>query len=668
VALFVVSVAILAAGGLAALLLWRRPARALAVGSGSAALGSLLGLAAALRALSGGAPAVLEARWSEPLAAFRLGLDPLSAFFLVALFALGLAASLFGHGYMRRLAGPRPLGPFLLFFNLLLASIALVLAARQAVLFLAAWEVMTVVSFLLVTFDHRDPEVRRAGLTYLVASHLAAACLFAMFLLLGREAGSLDFEAFAVGGGRPGLPADLIFGLALVGFGTKAGLVPLHVWLPEAHPAAPSHVSALLSGAMIKAGAYGLLRTLSFLPPAPFSWGVLLAALGGAGALGAILLALGQSDVKRALAYSSVENMGLILLGIGLGMAASAQGAVLGAALSFAGALLHVWNHALMKGLAFMGAGALAHAAHTRDVERMGGLLRRLPATAPLFLVGGLALAALPPLNGFISEWLLYLGLLEAARSPAVGVGTPLAATLGLAALATIGALAAVAFTRLAGVALLGVPRSPGAAQAVEPGVGSWAPLALLAAGCLALGLFPAEALGLAAPAVAEVARIPPARLRALLEGPSASLALPMRAAAAALGGAGALLWLWRSRLLAARTAPGAETWGCGFTRPSARMQYTGSSYSQLVSGLAPRFLAARGRAVPPRGIFPGPSSLSFLRDDPARRRLFDPLFAAAGERFLALRRLQAGKLHLQLLYTVVTLVALVLFFVLRHG
>jgi formate hydrogenlyase subunit 3/multisubunit Na+/H+ antiporter MnhD subunit len=666
VILFLLALGVLAAGGAAALASSRRPRLALWIGTGSAALGCLLGLAAALSALGSGPPPELALRWSEPLAAVRLGLDPLSAFFLAALFGLGLPASLFGHGYMRRLAGPRPLGAFLLFYNLLLASIALVLAARQAVLFLVAWELMTVTSFLLVTFEHGDPEVRRAGLTYLVASHLATAFLFALFLLLGRGAGSLDFGAFAALRGRGDVPAGLLFALALVGFGTKAGLVPLHVWLPEAHPAAPSHVSALLSGAMIKAGVYGLLRSLSFLPPAPFSWGLLLVVLGGAGALGAIVLALSQSDVKRALAYSSVENMGLVLLGVGLGLAASAHGATLGAALAFGGALLHVWNHALMKGLAFMGAGALAHAAHTRDLERMGGLLKRLPATGALFLVGALALAALPPLNGFVSEWLLYLGLLEAARAPSAG--TPLAASLGVAALAAVGAVAAVAFTRLCGVSLLGAPRSPGAAHAEEQGPGEWGPLLLLAAGCLALGVFPAEALGLAAPAIAQASGMAPERLLALLAGPSRSLALPMRVALAALAAAAALLWLWRSRLLAGRSAPRADTWGCGFTRPSPRMQYTGSSYSQLAASLVPRLLSARGRAVPPRGLFPGPSRLSFLREDPARRRIFDPLFAAAGERFQALRRFQTGKLHLQLLYTVVTLVVLVLFLVLRAG
>jgi len=667
VSLFLLALGILVAGGFAALVASRQGATALLLGTGSAALGSLLGLAAAVRALALGPPPVLAARWSEPLAAVRLGLDPLSAFFLTALFALALPAALFGHGYLKRTAAGRPLGPFLLFFNLLIASIALTLAARQAVLFLAAWEAMAVTSFLLVVFDHRDPEVRRAGLTYLVASHLGTAFLFALFLLLGRQAGSLDFEAFQALSGRSGFPAALLFGLALVGFGTKAGLVPLHVWLPEAHPAAPSHVSALLSGAMIKVGVYGLFRTLTFLPPAPLAWGVLVAALGAVGGFVAIVLALGQTDVKRALAYSSVENVGVVLLGLGLGLAAQAEGSALGAALAFAGALLHVWNHALMKGLAFLAAGSLIHAAHTRDLERMGGLLSRLPRTAGLFLLAAVALSALPPLNAFVSEWLLYLGLLEAARSPLSA--TPLAATLALAALALIGAVAAVAFTRLAGLALLGAPRSPAAAAAEEPGPGSWGPLLLLGLGCLGLALFPAEALSLAAPAIAAAARQPVERLRGLLAGPVRSLAVPVRAVALGLGATAALLWLWRSRLRSRRPAAASETWGCGFTAPTARMQYTGSSYAQLLlSGLVPRPLAPRARVVPPRGLFPGRSSLASLREDPARRRLFDPLFLAAGARFQALRRFQAGKLHLQLLYTVVTLLALALYFILRRA
>jgi len=658
--LFLLGLAVLALGGSAALVLTGRPGASLAVGTASGAAGSALGLVASVRALWLGAPPVLVLPWSEPLAAIRLGLDPLSAFFLVPVFAVSLVTALFGASYLPGWLGARRRGGYLFLFNFLVASMALVLAARQAVLFLVAWEVMAASSFLLVTFDHGDAEVRRAGFTYLVASHLGTLCLLALFLLLGREAGALDFGSFATLRDRTALPAGFLFALALAGFGTKAGLVPLHVWLPEAHPAAPSPISALLSAVMIKTGVYGVLRVLGFLPPAPATWGVLLAALGAVGALAAIALALGQRDVKRALAYSSVENVGLVFLGLGVGLAAAAEGSHAAAALSFAGALLHLWNHSLMKGLAFLGAGALAHAAHTRDLDRMGGLLYRLPATGTLFLAGAAALAALPPLNGFVSEWLLYMGLLEAAR--AEPGSAMLAGFLGVAVLAAIGAVAAAAFARLAGLALLGSPRSPSAAAAREPGPGAWAPLLLLALGCAGAALFPAQLLGLAGPAIAQVAGLPEPRVAALLQPTAAALAGPMRIAVMALAAALLLSVALRRQRLAHHAPAASETWGCGYARPTARMQYTGASFAQFLLESAPRLLAPRGRVVPPRGPFPARASLDLAREDPARRLLFAPLFQAAEVRLSALRRFQAGRLHLQLLYTVLTLVALVLY------
>ncbi|HEX8908022.1 MAG TPA: proton-conducting transporter membrane subunit, partial [Anaeromyxobacteraceae bacterium] len=490
--LHLAALGLLVGGGLAALALARWPALALRVATAAAVTGSALGLVSAAGALGGGEQ-VFARPWTAPLAAFRVGLDPLSAFFEVALFALAIPAVLYGATYMRPHLGRRGLPAFLLFQNLLIAAMALVFSARQAVLFLVAWEVMAVASFLLVVFEHDDPEVRGAGLVYLIASHLGTAFLFALFVLLGRQAGSFDFEAFAHLRASSGAPAALLFALAVIGFGTKAGLVPLHVWLPEAHPAAPSHISALLSGVMIKTGVYGIVRVLLWLAPAPAGFGLVLACVGLGGALMAITLALGQRDLKRALAYSSVENVGIIMLAVGLAVAAGARGEPVVAVVAWAGALLHVWNHAFMKGLAFMGAGAVAHAAHGRDLERMGGLLARLPRTASLFLLGLAALAALPPLNGFSSEWLVYLGLLRtAATSPG---GASIVAWAAVATLAFVGGIAAIVFARLGGIALLGAPRSPEAAAANEPSVGLWAPLGALAAACAALGLFPDLAL-----------------------------------------------------------------------------------------------------------------------------------------------------------------------------
>jgi hydrogenase-4 component B len=349
VTLFLAAVLVLSVGGAAALALSARPRLALGVGAATAALGCALGLAASLAAL-GAAPVALDLGWQVPNGALALGLDPLSALFAAALFALGLAAAPFGVGYLWSRA--RGLGPFAFFFNVLLASMAVLLAARHAVLFLVAWEVMTVASFLLVSLEHEDAGVRRAALTYLVASHLGTAFIFGLFLVLGGAAGSLRFEAFVAAAGSAAVPAGVLFAMAVVGFGTKAGLVPLHVWLPEAHPAAPSHVSAVMSGVLVKMGVYGILRTLTFLPPAPLWEGLLLGGVGLAGALAGLALALGQRDLKRVLAYSTVENVGIVALAAGLGLAGAALGAPGVAALGIAGALLHVWNHALMKGLA----------------------------------------------------------------------------------------------------------------------------------------------------------------------------------------------------------------------------------------------------------------------------------------------------------------------------
>jgi hydrogenase-4 component B len=651
---YLAALALLAAGALAGPVLARRPSLALQAGSWLAVAGSVVGLAAVIPFLLGAPPVEIVLPWSEPLGAFHLRLDPLSAFFEAALFAVAVPASAFGASYMKPHVGRRPLGGFVLAYGLLLVAISLVLSAADGVLFLVAWEVMTIASFVLVTFDDEKAQVRRAGFVFLVASHVGTAFLFALFLLLGRAAGGFDFVRFEALRGAVAAPG-LLFALGLVGFGTKAGLVPLHVWLPEAHPAAPSHVSALLSAVMIKTGVYGLLRLLGFLPVLGVGHGLLLGAIGLGSAFIAITLTLGQSDLKKALAYSSVENVGLILLGVGLAVVAGASGHPTVAALGIGGALFHVWNHALMKGLAFLGAGTLVHAAHSQDLERMGGLLARLPATGALFLVGMASLAALPPLSGFASEWLLYLGLLSAAGN-ATGAG-PLLGYLAVAVLALVGAIAAISFTRIAGVALLGAPRSAEAARACEGGASSWVPLALLAGGCVLFGLFPAVPLRMVTPVAVQLGAVEAARVLA----PAAELASPPRVLVIVFLAIVAAIVILRRRLGSGAAAAGADTWGCGFTAPTSRMEYTASSYSQLVlrSGLVPRPLRPRVHLQAPRGLFPQKGAFRTDAQEPARTWLFDPLFRVLGDRMSRLRRFQAGRLNLQLLYTLVTLVVL---------
>lgn len=656
--LYVAALLVLVVSGLVALGASARPSVALALGSAGAAVGCALGLAASFPALRA-APRALDLAWPVPNGALALGLDPLSAAFAVAVFGLGLATAVFGAGYMRSHLGRRPVGAFVFFFDVLLASMALLLVARQALLFIVAWEAMTLSSFLLVAFEHEDRSVRDAARTYLVASQLGTAALFALFLILASGAGSLRFEAFAATAVPGPAPAALLFVLALIGFGTKAGLVPLHVWLPEAHPAAPSHVSALMSGALVKMGVYGILRTLTFLPRPPAWQGLLLAGIGIAGAFAALVLALGQRDVKKVLAYSTVENVGLVAFGIGVALVGAALRSPAVAALALAGALLHVWNHALMKGLAFLGAGAIVHGAGTRDLERMGGLLRRLPASGALLLLAAAALAGLPPLNGFVSEWLLYVSLLHGGESAPAGLA--LAAWLSLAALALVGALAAVAFTRVLGIALLGEPRSPGAAAAHEGGPLLVAPLVVLGAANVAVALFPVETLHLLAPAAGQVLGIAPSAVTAALAPTTAALAGPLRLALAALVLSGAALAFASRRLLARRAVLVSSTWGCGFSGGSPRVQYTAASFAELALRTgAPLALRPRALATPlPPGPFPASARFALEAEDPARVRVFEPAFRRVGEWFSRLRRFQQARLNLQLLYTVATVLAL---------
>ena len=473
--LLVFALLILLASGAIALGANRRPFLATAVGAVGTVLACIVGMVPVVQTLLGHHWTSLRLIWQAPTQDLLLGLDPLSAFFLVPVLVLGALAAIYGRTYMLAYRAHKSLGAATCAFNVLMAAMVTVVLARSTVLFLVAWEAMTLSSYLLVTFEHEDKDVRRAGLVYLVAAHVGEACLLAMFLLLDRHAGGLGFDAFAA---MP-LPsagfAASIFVLAAVGFGIKAGFLPFHVWLPEAHAAAPSHVSALMSGVMIKLGLYGLLRVATFLPPASW-WGPALLTLGMAGALWGISLALYQRDMKRVLAYSSVENMGIITLGVGLAFWRASVGDFALAALGACGALLHVWNHVVMKGLMFFCAGSVLHGSGSKDMEKLGGLMKRMPHTGLAMLVGAVAIAGLPPLNGFVSEWLLYLGLM--GDNPSRTGSISIAALLATGVLACIGGLAAICFVRLTGIVLLGEGRSPAAQHAHESSIGMRGPMA----------------------------------------------------------------------------------------------------------------------------------------------------------------------------------------------
>ena len=431
------------------------------VSPGAALAGCAVGLVPAVRAVAGGTEELLVP-WTLPYGSFHLVLDPLSGLFLLPILFLSGAAAIYGMGYLRPDGGERGRGGSWFFFNLLVASMVLVVVAWNAVLFLVAWEAMALSSFFLVTQEDESATVRDAGIVYLIAAHLGTAFLLVLFLLLGRGANSLEFDRFAAGAAS--VPAGVLFLLALVGFGAKAGFFPLHVWLPEAHPAAPSHVSAVMSGVMIKTGIYGLVRALTFFGPPAGWWGWVLLVIGFTSGVTGVLFALAQHDLKRLLAYHSVENIGIIALGLGVGLLGQATGSPAVAALGYAGALLHVVNHALFKGLLFLAAGAVKHGAHSLHLAELGGLLRRMPRTGALFLVGAVAISGLPPLNGFISEFLVFLGAFRGI----ISLGAADAALLGLAigGLAFVGGLAMACFTKAFGVVFLGEPRTVEAAGA----------------------------------------------------------------------------------------------------------------------------------------------------------------------------------------------------------
>jgi len=644
----IAAIVLLLATGVLALATTRWARLASAVAAAGVVGAALLGIGPALLVLRGGPVQQVHLAWAVPVGALRLGLDPLTAFFLLPLFGLGPLCAIYGASYMQSFAPRRALGPPAFFFNTTLAAMVVVLLARDAVVLLVAWEVMTIASYLLVSFEHEQAEARRAGWIYLIAGHVGVACLLALFLVLGRWAGQFGFAAFAAP--RPaGVSAALVLALAGVGFGIKAGIVPLHVWLPEAHAAAPSHVSALMSGVLIKLGLYGILRVSTFLQPQAW-WGSALIVVGlGAGLVG-ISLAVYQRDFKRALAYSSIENVGIVLVGLGTGFWGLSHGHERVAALGICGALLHVWNHAVAKGLLFLSAGSVLHGAGSKDLERLGGLLRRMPWTGSLTLLGAVAIAGLPPLNAFASEWLIYLGLFQGGMG--AGARSSLLLLFVSAGLATMGVLAVLCFVRLVGIGLLGQPRSPSAQHAHESPRWMLAPMVILAGAAVAISLA-------AVPMVSMLAA--PARQ---IAGPSIDvgmaaaqlrpIGLLSAAVWAALAAGAGVLWM----VIRKRRATD-DTWGCGYLAPTARMQYTGGSFAEILAEhLLPPALRARVSVRRPTTLFAEPTRLSADRTDPLTRAAYEPFFERWSRRFSRLRWLQQGILHVYLFYILVVVVA----------
>jgi hydrogenase-4 component B len=639
--------------------------------------GSALGLAAlGLAACGAGGQYSLSLEWRLPWGSFVAALDPLSSVFLVLIFIIPGLGSIYGLGYWRPSEKARSSRSLGLAFGLLAGAMVLVVVARDGMLFLIAWELMALAAFFASTAED-GREVRRAGWIYLIATHIGTLCLFAMFALWKRATGS-----FALVGASsvPIEAAGAIFILALIGFGFKAGFIPLHFWLPGAHANAPSHVSAVMSGVMLKMGIYGILRMTSLLPSPPVWWGATLLAVGALTGLAGIVFAIAQTDIKRVLAYSSVENIGIIAMGMGLALLGRALGRWELVLLGMGGALLHVWNHGLFKSLLFFGSGAVMHATGTRNMERLGGLAKLMPRAALLFLLGAVAICALPPLNGFASEWLLYLGFFSSLSSPSatnlVGADPAAIAAAGAAVLAMIGALAVACFVRLYSGVFLGEPRTEAVAKASEPGASMLLPMAVLALACLAIGALPSRLLPALEAAVRSWAGAAPSLAGAAVAG-GAEAGAAFGPGAASLAQTAPLGWLsWAAfglillvalvflmlRGVSRRQRRAVSTWDCGYAQPTARMQYTASSFGRsIVSLFSPLPEPKKGRLAV-RGFFPKHERFEGVGTEGLLDHLLRPALRAAEGLLPRFRLLQRGQTHLYILYVLVATILLLAF------
>jgi formate hydrogenlyase subunit 3/multisubunit Na+/H+ antiporter MnhD subunit len=633
VALFAIGAMALPAG--------RRPAGGTLVYGATGCLAAIVAVTAAMALFSGGAARTAVLPLGLPWIGAHFRLDALSAVLLLLVNLGGAAASLYGVGYGRHEKSP---GRVLPFFAPFLAGMNLVVLADDAFTFLWSWEVMSLSSWALVLAHHTEIESRRGGTVYLIMAVFGTLLLLLAFGLLAGTTGGYAFEAMRGQARAPWLVGAVLL-LALVGAGSKAGLVPLHVWLPLAHPAAPSHVSALMSGVMTKVAIYAFIRIVFDLLGTPPWWsGLLVLAIGGLTAIFGILSALVETDIKRALACSTIENVGIVFICLGLALVFSADGFATAAALALTAALFHMLNHSLFKSLLFMGAGAVLTATGTRDMDQLGGLIHRLPATSALFLLGAVAISALPPLNGFVSEWLAFQAVLLSPELPQWALRLEVPA-VG-AALALAAALAGAAFVRIYGITFLGRPRSEAAAGAREVDRFSLAAMGILGGLCLLAGILP----GLVVDALQPAARLlvgaglPP-------QGGAAWLLLtPVSASRSSYGGLLVLAFValsgglaaWAIHRFASHAVRRAIAWTCGFAGAGLAGQYSASGFSQplrrVFGPLA--FRAREAVELPPPGD-PAPARFTLRLADPAWAAIYTPLAGAVGFAADRLNRLQ---------------------------
>ena len=643
-----------------------------------AATGAVLGGATSVAVALGfflGAPLAVEAPALLSVAdglAFRL--DALGAFFLALVGLVAVPCGIYGAGYSAAYQGRYSLRLLGAMLNLFLLTMSLVPCAGNVLTFLLMWEGMSLASYFLVMTETDEPETVRAGGWYLAMTHGGLALVLAAFLLLASGADTTAFaDLRAAAAGLSPATRNAVFLLALLGFGSKAGIVPLHVWLPRAHPAAPSHVSALMSGVMIKLGVYGLLRVgLDLLGGGPAWWGALLILLGALSAVMGVLYALMENDLKRLLAYSSVENVGLVVIGVGAGALFLSLGTVPAATLALSAGLYHALNHAAFKGLLFLGAGSVLHATQTRDMNRLGGLIRRLPWSALCFLIGSLAIAGLPPLNGFVSEWLLFQSLL-----PGIGSSAPLVAplmTLAVGVLALTGGLAAAGFVKAFGITFLAIPRSPAAERGHEAPWSMRVGMGILVVACAGLGLAAVPVMSVLGTVLAGRAGLPaaapPLGGGLWLSTPGAFAQMSPILVALGLVVVTTGVWVGVRLFGAGRRLRVHETWGCGRVVQTARMEYTSTAFAEPLR----RVFAELYRPTQDLSIDFHPESRYFVQSIEYRseivpwfeRYLYAPAIARVRLWALRARAIQSGSAHAYLTYLVIALLGLLAMLLVR--
>ncbi|OHB55734.1 MAG: hypothetical protein A2Y12_11420 [Planctomycetes bacterium GWF2_42_9] len=624
-------------------------------GAAGVIVGSVISLIPALKVLISGNVISFVAPWQVPYGSFYVELDSISALFLIPVLLISSIISLYGCGYMLAYKNRR-LGSATFFFNMLVVGMAMVVMARNSILFLVSWEIMSLAAYFLVTFDDEHESVRQAGWIYLIATHLGTAFLLAFFIMLGKYSGSLNFDYTNIFQTTGSSPVSVLFLLALLGFGTKAGIMPLHVWMPEVYPAAPSNVSAIMSGLMKKMGVYGIIRTIYILPTVEIWWGWLLIGLGAVTGILGVLFALAQHDYKRMLAYSSIENVGIIIIGIGLGVVGIAQDSQVLAIFGFAGALMHTINHSIFKSLLFMGAGAILQTTGTRYMDLLGGLIKRMPKTASAFAIGALAICGLPPLNGFIGEFILYYASFFGAITD--GVELVVTTVTAIASLAVIGGFALAAFANVFGIVFLGEPRSPQALNAHDVNAEMNIAMAILAALCIVVGFASPLILPVIISAVLPIVSLNSddmvfhiSRIKIIL--------FIISAASITFALLAGILILIRKKLLSKNIVTKSPTWDCGYLAANSRIQYTSSSFSQPIVDMFKSVLFSKSKAVKITKLFPQQAQFESSTPDVSSEYLYRPIFKWVDAVISKMRWVQYGVVQMYVLYIAITLIIL---------